>query len=144
MSVYIVHSCFLIFATYLLITDVQSISFNSHVEIDQSPVFDALLRICDLSIRYGERRSVKLFSHSRILYISSLKYFDYSPFSSSFFSSRSNTFIYAIIHTHTCTHTFSSSLSLFSFFFPPFVYFKHLIRKNTDRILAFGERSILC
>lgn len=51
---------------------------DRRAEIDRSPVLGALLKICDLSTRYGERRSVKLFVHSCISRISSLKYFDYS------------------------------------------------------------------
>lgn len=144
MSVYIVYSCFLIFVTYLLITDVQSISFNNHVEIDRSPVFDPLLRICDLSLRYGERRSIKLFGHSRILYISSLKYFDYRLFlllSSLLVPTLSSTL--SFIHIHARIH-FLRLFPYFLSFFPPFVYFKRLIRKSTDRVLTFGERSILC
>lgn len=120
--------------------------FNSHVEIDRSLVFGASLRTCDLSTRYDERRSVKLFGHSRILCIfSSLKYFDYSPFSLPFFPllvpalSPTLSFIHAYMHAYT--YILSLPLFSLSLSFSPSVYFKRLIRKSTD---THSQREKCC
>jgi len=120
--------------------------FDSHAEIDRSSVFGASLRT-----RFEhkvQRRSVKLFGHSRTLRIfSSLKHFDYPLFSPLFFSSRSNTLTYAIIHTHSRMHTHTFYFFVSSFIFFPFshfslsIYFKRLIRKSTD---IHSEREVLC
>lgn len=112
MSVYIVvYSCFSTFVAFTRSRQTFGPSRmfvrDRRAEIDRSPVFGALLKICDLSTRYGERRSVKLFALSCISRISSsLKYFDYSRrFSTStLFPSPSLTLFSLFVLSLTCTH----------------------------------------
>lgn len=120
MSVYIVYSCFLIFAAYIPAHNGRSIYLACSILMSRS--------IDRLSGAFGwehaiwaqgiaKRRSVKLFGHPCIF--SSLKYFDYPPFSPPFFSSRSNTLSpMFIIHTHTCTHTHTFYFLVSSSYFP--------------------------
>lgn len=112
MSVYIVvYSCFSTFVAYTHSRQTFGPSRmfvrDRRAEIDRSPVLGALLKICDLSTRYGERRSVKLFAHSCISRISSsLKYFDYSrrslPPPSSLPLARPLSLLFTL--SLTCTH----------------------------------------